>query len=73
MHTMRILIQCLIVAGVVFGVLSCLLRKKKVLAFTGMLFAIAATALGGSSVQINESSAHRTRPSASIGFCSICF
>ena len=54
MHTIRILIQCLIVAGVVFGVLSCLLRKKKVLAFTGMLFAIAATALGGSSVQINE-------------------
>ena len=54
MHTMRIVIQCLIVAGVVFGVLSCLLRKKKVLAFTGMLFAIAATALGGSSVKINE-------------------
>ena len=54
MHTMRILVQCLIVAGVVFGVLSCLLRKKKVLAFTGMLLAIAATALGGSSVPINE-------------------
>ena len=54
MQTMRLLIQGLIVAGVVFGVLACLLRKKKVLAFTGMLFAIAATALGGASVEINQ-------------------
>jgi sterol desaturase/sphingolipid hydroxylase (fatty acid hydroxylase superfamily) len=52
-HTMRVLIQCLIVAAILFGVLSTILRKKKVLAFTGMLFATGATALGGSSVQIN--------------------
>ena len=55
MHAMRILIQCLIVAAILFGVLSAILRKKKILGFTGMLFAAAATALGGSSVQINES------------------
>jgi len=54
MHTMRVLIQCLIVAAVFFGVISSILRKKKILALTGMLLAIAATALGGSSVQINE-------------------
>src|SRR5205814_1621100 len=54
MHAMRVLIQCLIVAAILFGVISSILRKKKILALTGMLLAIAATALGGSSVQINE-------------------
>lgn len=54
MHTMRVLIQCLIVAAILFGVISSILRKKKILGFTGMLLAIAATALGGSSVPINE-------------------
>jgi sterol desaturase/sphingolipid hydroxylase (fatty acid hydroxylase superfamily) len=54
MHTMRVLIQCLIVAAILFGVVSSILRKKRTLALTGMLLAIAATALGGSSVQINE-------------------
>jgi lathosterol oxidase len=54
MHTMRVLIQFLIVGAIVFGVISSILRKKKILALTGMLFAIAATALGGSSVQIND-------------------
>src|ERR1700751_5353260 len=54
MHTMRVLIQCLIVAAIFFGVISSILRKKKILALTGMLLAIAATALGGSSVPINE-------------------
>ena len=53
MHTLRVLIQCLIVAAILFGVISSILRKKKTLALTGMLLAIAATALGGSSVQIN--------------------
>ena len=53
MHTMRVLIQCLIVAAILFGVIAAILRKKKILALTGMLFAIGATALGGSSVQIN--------------------
>jgi sterol desaturase/sphingolipid hydroxylase (fatty acid hydroxylase superfamily) len=54
MHTMRVLIQCLIVGAILFGVISSILRKKKILALTGMLLAIAATALGGSSVRIND-------------------
>ena len=54
MHIMRVFIQCLIVGAILFGVVSSLLRKKKILALTGMLLAIAATALGGSSVRIND-------------------
>ncbi|MGA8075321.1 MAG: hypothetical protein WB995_17735, partial [Candidatus Acidiferrales bacterium] len=54
MHVMRVLIQCLIVAAILFGVISSIKRKKKILGLTGTLLAIAATALGGSSVQINE-------------------
>jgi lathosterol oxidase len=54
MHTMRVLIESLIVGAMVFGIISSILRKKKTLAFTGMLFATLAAALGGSSVQINE-------------------
>jgi sterol desaturase/sphingolipid hydroxylase (fatty acid hydroxylase superfamily) len=53
MRTIRILIQCLIVAAFLLGVISSILRKKKILAVTGILSAIAATALGGSSVPIN--------------------
>ncbi len=54
MHIMRVLIQCLIVAAILFGIFSSILRRKKLLALTGMTLAVAATALGGSSVQINE-------------------
>jgi len=54
MHTMRILIECLIVSAILFGIVSSILRKKKVLALTGLMCALAATALGGSSVQINQ-------------------
>src|SRR5215472_16617605 len=54
MHAMRLLIQCLIMAAMIFGVISSILRKKKILGFTGLLLATAATALGGSSVQIND-------------------
>ena len=54
MHTIRVLIQCVIVAAIVFGLLATVLRKKKVLALTGMSLAVAATVLGGSSVEINE-------------------
>jgi sterol desaturase/sphingolipid hydroxylase (fatty acid hydroxylase superfamily) len=50
----RLLIQGLIVAAVFFAVVSSLLRKKKVLALTGMLLAVAAAALGGASVPINQ-------------------
>src|SRR6202021_2773118 len=54
MHTMRVLIQFLIVGAILFGVISSILRKKKILALLEILLAIAATALGGSSVQIND-------------------
>jgi sterol desaturase/sphingolipid hydroxylase (fatty acid hydroxylase superfamily) len=54
MPTMRVLIECLIGGAVVFGIFSSLRRKKKTLALTGMLLAIAAAALGGSSVPINQ-------------------
>jgi sterol desaturase/sphingolipid hydroxylase (fatty acid hydroxylase superfamily) len=55
MQVMRLLIQCLIVGAFIFGIISAALRKKKTLAFTGLLLSVAATALGGSSVEINES------------------
>jgi sterol desaturase/sphingolipid hydroxylase (fatty acid hydroxylase superfamily) len=64
MHIIRLTIQCLIVGAFVLGVLSSVLRKKKILALTGMLLALAATTLGGSSVRINENL--RTGPA--IGF-----
>jgi sterol desaturase/sphingolipid hydroxylase (fatty acid hydroxylase superfamily) len=54
MAVMRMLIQSLIVAAIVFGVASAILRRKKVLGLTGMLFALAATLWGGASVPINE-------------------
>src|SRR5258708_3300305 len=54
MHAMRVLIECLVVGALIFGTISSILRKKRILALSGLLFAGAATALGGSSVQINE-------------------
>src|SRR6266849_5481920 len=53
MHLIRLLIQAVIVGAIFFGVVSAMLRKKKVLALTGMLFALGATLLGGASVPIN--------------------
>jgi len=53
MHTIRLLIQGLIVAAMIFGVIASLLRKKKTLAFTGLLLATGAAAWGGSSVPVN--------------------
>src|SRR4029077_3428488 len=35
MHTLRVLIQCLIVGAIFFGVISSILRKKKILAIDG--------------------------------------
>jgi sterol desaturase/sphingolipid hydroxylase (fatty acid hydroxylase superfamily) len=54
MHVMRLLVQGLIVAAIVFGVVSAILRRKKMLGLTGMLLALAATLWGGASVPINE-------------------
>ena len=53
LHAIRLLIQCLIVGAVLLGIISSILRRKKILGLTGTLLAIAATALGGSSVRIN--------------------
>ena len=53
MHVIRLLIQGLIIATLICGAISAILRKKKRLALTGMLLAFAAAALGGSSVPIN--------------------
>jgi len=54
MHLIRLLIQAVIAGAIFFGVLSAMMRRKKVLALTGMLFALGATLLGGASVPINE-------------------
>jgi len=54
MQAIRTLIQCLIVGAAGFGILSSILRRKKVLALTGLLLAMTAAALGGSTVAINE-------------------
>src|SRR6266566_3104559 len=54
MPLMRMLIQAVIMAAIILGVASAFLRKKKVLGLTGILFAFAATLLGGASVPINE-------------------
>jgi sterol desaturase/sphingolipid hydroxylase (fatty acid hydroxylase superfamily) len=53
MHVIRLLIQGLIIGALLFGAVAAILRRKKVLALTGMLLAFAAAALGGSSVPIN--------------------
>src|SRR5262249_11797755 len=55
MYFMRLLIQAVIVAAIILGVISAMLRRKKVLALTGLLSSLAATLLGGSSVPINGS------------------
>jgi sterol desaturase/sphingolipid hydroxylase (fatty acid hydroxylase superfamily) len=53
MPVMRLLIQGVIAAAILFGVVSAMLRRKKALALAGMSLALAATLLGGSSVPIN--------------------
>ena len=54
MAILRMLIQAVIVAAIILGLVSASLRRKKILGLTGMLFALAATLLGGASVPINE-------------------
>ena len=54
MYVIRLLIQAVIVGAIIFGVVSAMLRRKKILALTGMVFALGATLLGGASVPINE-------------------
>lgn len=54
MPLIRLLIQAVIVAAILFGVASAMLRRKRVLALTGILFALLASLLGGASVPINQ-------------------
>jgi sterol desaturase/sphingolipid hydroxylase (fatty acid hydroxylase superfamily) len=54
MDLIRLLIQAVVAGAIICGVISAMLRKKKVLALTGLLFALGATLLGGASVSINE-------------------
>src|SRR5262249_29131059 len=54
MPLMRGLIQAVIVSAIILGLVSAFLGRKKILGLTGMLFALAATLLGGASVPINE-------------------
>jgi sterol desaturase/sphingolipid hydroxylase (fatty acid hydroxylase superfamily) len=54
MYLIRLLIQAVIVVAILCGVMSAMLRRKKVLALTGMLFSLGATLLGGASVPINQ-------------------
>src|SRR5580698_5020251 len=53
MNVIRLLIQAVIVGAIVCGVVSAMLRRKKILALTGLLAALGATLLGGASVPIN--------------------
>jgi lathosterol oxidase len=53
MHLMRLTIQAVILAAIVCGVISAMLRRNKALALTGLLCALASTLLGGASVPIN--------------------
>src|SRR5579863_3937244 len=54
MTLIRMGIEAMIAAALILGAVSALLRKKKALAATGMLLAIAALAWGGASVPINH-------------------
>jgi lathosterol oxidase len=54
MDLIRLAIQGVIAGAILFGVISAMLRRKKVLALTGMSLALGATLLGGASVPINQ-------------------
>jgi hypothetical protein len=54
MPVMRMAIQIAIGFAIAAGLVSAVLRAKKILGLTGMLLALVATMLGGSSVEINE-------------------
>lgn len=53
MPLMRLTIQAVILAAIVCGVISAMLRRNKALALTGLICALASTLLGGASVPIN--------------------
>ncbi len=73
MHTMRVLIQCLIVAAIFFGVVSSILRKKKILALSGMLLGHRAQRLWADPACRLTVLCGMDPPSDWTGFCLICF
>ena len=72
MHLMRMLIQGVIVAAIILGVVSAMLRRKKVLALTGMLFALGRDPVGRRQRRDQRDRCTTARPSAWIGSCSTC-
>src|SRR5260370_34939917 len=64
MHVIRPLIQGAIVAALVLGAISSVLRRRKVLALTGLSFALAAALLGGGGTPLPEEISSKT----GIGF-----
>ncbi len=64
MHVIRLLIQGAIVAALVLGAISSVLRQRKVLALTGLSFALAAALLGGGGTPLPEEISSKT----GIGF-----
>ena len=70
MPLMRLLIQAIIVGAILFGVVSAMLRRKKVLALTGILFALFASLSGRSQRSDQPGLCTMVRPSAWIGSCS---
>jgi len=58
MPLIRMGIQGCIVGAILLGVISAMLRRKKVLALVGLVFALGASLLGGASVPINEATLH---------------
>ncbi len=55
MPLIRVLVQVVIALAIGCGVVSAMRRRKKILGLSGMLLALMASALGGSSVPINDS------------------
>ena len=60
----RLLIQAIIVAALVLGAISAILRQRKVLALTGVALGLAAALLGGGSTPLPE----EIRSSVGLGF-----
>jgi sterol desaturase/sphingolipid hydroxylase (fatty acid hydroxylase superfamily) len=52
MHLVRALIQVVLVSAFALGVISIVLRRRKILGLTGLGFAVLAAVLGGSSVAV---------------------
>src|SRR5258708_6353964 len=67
MHTTRVLIQCLILAAILSGVISSILPKNKTLSLTWILLAISANSFVGSISRV-----YRSDPLAVANFPAYC-